>query len=220
MRRQDGFTLPEVLVAATVGIVILLGAFSLIETAAPLTYKTTDTVDATQRGRAALDQMTGQLRSQVCMSATVPPVISADSNEIIFYANTGDENAVPDKRRLAFINGNTIVEQTWKGTGAPPNTTYSASSQRTLVANAQAISSPATPVFQYYGFNASNPAAPSVLLTAPVTGTNLTKIVKVAVNFVVRPDRAKTVSKRELTFQGSAYVRTADPSDPALGPKC
>jgi prepilin-type N-terminal cleavage/methylation domain-containing protein len=219
MRREDGFTLPEVLVAATIGVVVLLASFGLIDTAAPLALKVQDTVDATQRGRLALDQMTSELRSQVCIAANTAPIISADADEVIFYANTGDENAFPEKRRLAFT-GTSIVEETWKGTNAA-GTTFAASTSRTLVVNAQRMTSPATSVFRYYGFTSTAPVSPTLALTAvPLSAADRNKVVKVSVSFVVRPDRAKAASKRELSFQGSSFTRTSNPLTPAKGVNC
>lgn len=219
MRREDGFTLPEVLVAATIGVVVLLAAFGLIDTAAPLTLKVQDTVDATQRGRQGLDQMTTELRSQDCIAAGTAPIISADADGVLFYASTGDENAFPEKRRLAFT-GNSITEETWKATNAA-GTTFAASTLRTLVANAQRMTSPATSVFRYYGFTSTAPVSPTQALTSlPLSATDRTKVVQVAVSFVVRPDRATTTSKRELTFQGSSFVRTANPLTPSKGVNC
>lgn len=219
MRRQDGFSLPEVIVAMTVGMVVLLSAFALIDSAGPLTLKTQDTVDATQRGRLALDTMTSELRSQICIGTTAP-VISADADGILFYANTGDEAAFPEKRRLYF-SGTSIQEQVWKGTNAA-GTTFSATPiNRTLVSNAQRMTSPATDVFRYYAFTTTKPYAPTVPLTTfPLSATNLPKVVKVSLSFIVRPDRATGTSKRELTFQGSSYTRTSNPLDPTKGANC
>jgi prepilin-type N-terminal cleavage/methylation domain-containing protein len=219
MRRQDGFSLPEVIVAMTVGMVVLLSAFALIDTAGPLTLKMQDTVDATQRGRLALDTMTSELRSQTCIGTTAP-VISADADGILFYAYTGDEAAYPEKRRLFYSNG-TIQEQVWKGTNAAGTTFSSTPITRTLVSNAQKMTSPATNVFRYYGFTSTKPYQPTVALTTfPLSATDLGKVVKVSISFIVRPDRATTTSKRELTFQGSSYTRTSNPLDPTKGPNC
>jgi len=219
MRREAGFTLPEVLVAATVGMVVLLAGFGLIDTAGPLTLKTQDTVDATQRGRAALDEMTSRLRSQTCLNATTPPIVSAGDDEVVFYLYSGDENAFPEKRRLAFTS-NSIVEETWKATNAA-GTAFAASTTRTLVKNAQQLTSPATKVFRYYGFTSTTPVSPTAALTStPLSATDRGKVVKVSVSFIVRPDRATTTSKRELTFQGAAFTRTANPLESTKGPNC
>ncbi len=157
MSRQDGFSLPEVIVAMTVGMIVLLSAFALIDSAGPLTLKTQDTVDATQRGRLGLDQITSELRSQTCIGTTAP-VISADADGILFYAYTGDEAAFPEKRRLYF-SGNSIQEQVWKGTNAAGTTFSSTPINRTLISNAARLTSPATDVFRYYGFTQVKPYA-------------------------------------------------------------
>jgi hypothetical protein len=203
-----------------VGVVVLLAAMGLIDTAGPLTMKVQDTVDSTQRGRLALDTMTSELRSQVCVNTSTVPMISADADEVIFYANTGDENAFPEKRRLAYVNGQ-IVEEVWKGTNAAGTAFSATSSLRTLVANAQKMTSPATNVFRYYGFTTSGATTPTLALTTlPLSAIDLGKVVKIGISFVVRPDRAKTTSKREMVFQGSTFTRTANPLDPSKGANC
>ena len=84
VRSQEGFTLTELLIAMTAGMVILLAGFGLLETVLKRTGETQLRVEATQRGRQALDVMTRQLRSQVCLNATTPAVAAATANSVTF----------------------------------------------------------------------------------------------------------------------------------------
>jgi type II secretion system protein J len=66
-RSEDGFTLVELLVALLIGTVVLMGAFTVLDSTASVTGTVARRVDSLQRGRTALDLMTRDLRSQVCV---------------------------------------------------------------------------------------------------------------------------------------------------------
>jgi hypothetical protein len=95
-------------------------------------------VDGVQRGRVAMDLMTRQLRSQVCLGPSAPAsrsVIAGSATSVTFYAELGDPsnlgasagpNATPTPRRVekrsltletagAYAPG-TLVERRWVGT--------------------------------------------------------------------------------------------------------
>ena len=63
---QDGFTLPELLVTLAIALIVSLATFSLIDIVMSRSGEIGARVDTTQRGRTAMDQITRQLRSQVC----------------------------------------------------------------------------------------------------------------------------------------------------------
>ena len=102
LRNQDGFTMVEVITAMVVGLVVLAAAFDLVSRATALTTTTQDRVDASQRGRFALENIVSELRSGVCVTPdagkTRPPVVYGDANRVEFYANTGSDSSVPTRR--------------------------------------------------------------------------------------------------------------------------
>ena len=79
---------------------------------------------------------------------------------------------------------------------------------------------PATSLFSYWGFDANLPASVNQPIAVPVSPTDSQKVVQVDISFVSQPSKAKGSSKRDSTFQQSVFFRTADPTDPAKGPKC
>ena len=98
LRSQDGFTLPELLTAMAMGTIILLGAFGLLDTAMRRTSETQLKVEATQRGRQALDLVTRQLRSQVCLDTATPAVLEATPTSVTFYADLSNGSGAVDTR--------------------------------------------------------------------------------------------------------------------------
>jgi len=84
LRDERGVTLPEVLVSVTIAVIISLATFALIETVMRRAGDISARVDSTQRGRSAMDFITRQLRSQVCVQATAP----AMADDRAFYAIT------------------------------------------------------------------------------------------------------------------------------------
>ena len=92
LRREDGHTLPELLTALGMATVILLATFALLDHVMKRTAETQARVEATQRGRQAMDTMSRALRSSVCLSGTVPAVSQAD-------ASTTDVLHGPRRRR-------------------------------------------------------------------------------------------------------------------------
>jgi Tfp pilus assembly protein PilW len=224
-RDESGQTLIELVVGMVIALVVLGAAYTILFAATPLAAHTQDRVDAFQRGRLAMDVIASELRSQVCLPGAVPAIIPTASidNEIWFYSNTGDDTEAPQRRRI-YLTGNAIKEDLWKGTfnlatggvDFPVNPT----STRTLVSPVALVTSPATPLFSYWGFDANLPAAVNQPISTPVTAVNAQKVVQVDVSFVARPTGATAANRRDTTFQQSVFFRTADPTDPAKGPKC
>ncbi len=219
LRDERGFTLPELLVGMTVGLLVILGAFTLLDRSTQLSKRTYQRVDATQRGRLALDLMMRELRSQVCISATVPALAAASDLSVTFYVNLGGPDAVPEKHELALESGN-IVLRRWVGSGTPPNMTWpgTATSTRTLLENVQQVSG--VPVFRYYTWGAGTPTLPDSLITTPLTTPNLAKPVKIGVAFRALPAADFNNTQGSATLQDSVFVRSSDPTDITGGPRC
>ena len=66
-KNQAGFALTELVVAMTVGLIVLMAAFLLLDRAHSASNEISDRQDAVQRGRQAMENLTRQIRSQVCL---------------------------------------------------------------------------------------------------------------------------------------------------------
>lgn len=227
LRSQDGFTLPEMLTAISIALIVSLAAFSLIEVVMRRAGDVAGRVEASQKGRAAMDFMTRQLRSQVCLSSTVPPMVSATPDSVTFYTDLSDPAAgtVPEKHTLTYDPvKRTIVERAYAGTGAAPAITYPATPSRVkLLAENVVRDRPAgapadTPVFRYHAFDLSTPPRPQLALATPLNATDLARVARMEITFRKLPPSEQT--RGSIVLYDEVYVRAADPNDPAPTPTC
>jgi hypothetical protein len=213
----------ELVVAMALGMGILLIAFHLLDRSLGLTREVSDRVDAVQRGRLAMDTMTRQLRSEVCLGANAA-LVAASGDSVTFYSNLSTSGA-PEKDTFTFDEAaRTLTQTRLLGTGAAPATTFTTAPRvNTLLSNAARNGpSPAlNPVFTYYGFDTSNPPKAVLQLTPmPLTQLQREHTARIVVSFVSRPTQAKTTNKRAAVLTDEIFVRSADPNDPAPVPKC
>ena len=219
-RDERGFTLPELLVALPIGIIVLLATFFTLDSSVVLTGKVTQRVDRTQRSRNAMEDITRKLRSQVCPAAGTASLISADDYSVRFYSFLGTRPFVPDIREIAWdTNTNTIVERKWAGSGTAPNTTWAATpTTRTVLTDVKPTfvtgnSGPRGPIFKYYLGSSQTP------LTTPLSAANLAATSRIGLSFMTYAQSTNFSGPAE-TMQNDVFVRTADPNSSSTNPDC
>jgi len=236
---EDGFTLVELLVALFIGTLVLLATFNIFDAGQRAAFSHQNRSDAVQQGRNAMEQLTQELHSQVCLGQdpntglSIPAVISGDDNSITFYADMNADTGtgfVPQKRQIVFTPQGQVWEYTWYGSGTAPNTTYKINPDRSrmLLSNVQHVVSNGNPVpyLQYFGFTGTSPITPSLAFSTPLsTGANgdAAHVVQIGVNFAVPVKgvgNSPPVGAQTVPFQSYTYVRTADPNDPTHSPEC
>jgi len=218
-RESGGFTLIELMVAATVGVIVLLVAFALLD-ASSQSYNRLDTrLDGTQRARRAMDWFERTVRSQACPDQTTPSLMEATNNSVTLWVDFGGTTFSPLQHKLELTNGKLIDS---KLTGTYPNQVVSAA--QTLATNIGQDGS--TPIFRYYAFQPGVSGAPTLptLQLLPqangmLSGGDLKKVVRVSIAFAALPTRYASSTQLTTVLQNDIDVRTADPSDPT-GPKC
>jgi type II secretory pathway component PulJ len=225
---QSGFTLTELLTAISIGIVLLIAAFTLLDRASSASQEIIDRQDAVQRGRQAMELIVRQLRSQVCLGDEEEPITWATGNQVTFYADLSDGSKNIQRRTIFYDAANkNLVEQIYPGAGEYPLLTFSntPSEERLLARRVEPIRDGGVPrdFFRYYGFKLGG--APGELEQLKNGGNDLTSdqkasTVLVKVGFVVLPDRERPRDRDALTMESDIYVRIADPSRPAEGPAC
>jgi Tfp pilus assembly protein PilV len=224
LRSQEGFTLPELLVTMTLSMVTLLAAFALLDTVMKRTSDTQLRVEATQRGRQALDVMTRQLRSQVCLpnAITAPAVVSATPTSVTFYTDLTTGNGGPqtriEKRTLAYdATTRRMIESIVRPGGSATAISHTgAPSTRELLANVRPVDG--VSMFRYYAFTTTTPPTPTLELVNP-GAADLGRIARIELAFTMTGGSgAKGAHSIELHDQ--VYVRAADPNDPAPYPTC
>jgi prepilin-type N-terminal cleavage/methylation domain-containing protein len=248
LREERGMTLPELLIAMVIGMIVATAAFGLIEFTMKRAGDTGARVEATQRGRAALDFITRQLRSQVCTLATPNPagmnddraIYAATPTSVTFFSDLGDESyrtgntpKPPEMRQISFENGR-LYERRWTGTStgndANPSYTFAGypstpTQVRLLADNITALdANNGQPViFRYFLYtDSADPTDPPVLteLPSPASATvaQLTTIARIDIKFQATRVRGKSTDRGRIQLQDSVYSRLADPNN-VMNPK-
>lgn len=225
---QRGFTLVELLMSLTIGMGVLLAAYTLSTAVLHAQTRISDRSEAVARGRNALEQISQQLRSQVCLGPGQPALSYADSTHVTFYADLASTTFIPQKRDLLF-SGGAIVQRDYAGSvatsGTDPYTFGSTPVRtRTIVDRLVLLRDRAgvdIPFFTYYSFDGGDPVRPANLLTVPLSATDLAKVVLIRVSFGALASRGgSSVSLSPEPFTANVFVRTADPTDPDHSPLC
>lgn len=218
LRSQAGFSLIELLVAMIIGMATILAAFTLIDTTTTHSARITARTDASQRGRLALDAMTRQLRSQVCVNG-VAPILAATPSQITFTTDLTGTGA-SDLRTLTFdpatrrLNQNVTLSN---GLPEPGRLFTGATTTTTLLADV--VADPTQPVFTYWADKPGTGGSQLLPLTTnPMPIADLKRIARIDIAFVARPSGATTSTASSSTLEDSITVRAIDATnaDPTI----
>ena len=77
LREETGATLIEVLTAVTIGTIVFAAILTMLESTVRHNTGVLSRTDAMQRGRLAMDMITQELRSQVCLNNLDNPAVVA-----------------------------------------------------------------------------------------------------------------------------------------------
>ena len=222
-RSQRGFTLVELLIAISVGSVVMLATFSMLDGSVVLTGKTQKRVDATQRGRLAMEVITRSLRSQVCLNSTTPSFVvgggtGSDNYRVNFWAFTGTGAYTPERHEIAWDNNtNSITDRAYNQAGTLLRT-------RTLLTRVVPPPPPASnkPIFKYYAYPTTAGATALTQLAVPLQASDAARIAKVEISFMAQPDlnnvAPSTPPPESQVFTDQVFSRTANPND-SKGPQ-
>ena len=211
---QAGYTLTELIAAMVIGSIVVFAALSLVDRSFVATNVVADRVDAAQRGRIAMDDVTRQIGSQVCFSGTLP-LISGSPTAITFVTDLSDGSSSPARHTLSFVaNGGTynLVETDntmTSANGATPVVWSSAATTKTLLTGIAQDGS--TPFFQFFGYDAAAPSK-SATLNSTLTPDDLDNVTQIGVSFSVKPAHASTTDSRGSTLSERVAVPVADPN--------
>lgn len=225
MTGEGGHTLVELMVAMVVGVVVLLGAYAILDLSGRLGSRNADRVETVSRGRDSMYRITQQLASQICLGSAVPALTAAQDDQVEFFASIAPpspDRLTVQRRRLTYRPASRdMLEEVWVATTTGsnlPNPTRPGDFVATPVTRVLAkgiAPTGATPVFQYYGFDAA-PVVPDLRFVPPVSTADRARTVRIEVNFTA----LGTQSRNNTEFHNQIYVRTADPTDPERSPKC
>jgi prepilin-type N-terminal cleavage/methylation domain-containing protein len=226
LRREDGFSMVELLVVLIISGIVLAGVASLMQVVMRQSTGTVLRTEATQRGRLALDQITQQLRSQVCIDVDTATekvsLVAASPNSVTFYTDLSDGSKQPVKRTVTYNpTAKTITQITYPATsalGVVPTTFNATGTSRTLLDNVEA---PSTGMFTYvaYAFAGDPRPLDRTLPNAALDATQLGDTAQINLVMQVRPPRSKD-PKLFTQLEDSVHLRTADPNQNNPDPDC
>jgi prepilin-type N-terminal cleavage/methylation domain-containing protein len=229
---QRGFTLTELVVGMALGMIILLAAFTVIDRSFLGNKAIADREDALQRGRNALELITRQLRSQVCVqqSPALMPITNGADTTMTFFTYLGDPTAAtsaqrdpttnqpfPEQHKITYAS-NKITESDAKVTSISPLVVASPYKTTTLATN---VILPNGKLFQYYAAGTGSSSVSSTPLTTTLSAADEANVVEMAVAFKVLPTGiavTDTGNKQATTFQDYVFWRAIDPEDPTGQP--
>lgn len=198
LRRQEGFTLVELLAAMAAGIVVVGGLVTVLSVTLQQTTATFTRVDATQHARIALTHIEDELHS-ACLVNDVTPIQGgaqgsqdSNANSLVFVSQFGTAaSPTPVEHRITYSpTNNTLTEYNYAVTGGnsdPTKWVFASTPTNTsgtlLLSNVSQITLPTTPtptpvpVFQYFAYEPytdQNGNAAMMLMdgSAPVPGTS------------------------------------------------
>lgn len=229
LREESGMTLVELVVGLSIGLVVTFASLAVLGRATTASHEIADRQEAVQRGRLAMEMITRQLRSQVCLGDEAEPITYGDASTVSFYGDLSDGSQNVARRTLTFVPpaGQTpgrIVEDVRFGVGSYPDLTFPSTpdSSRPLLSGAARARSGGqdVPVFSYYAFQPGSPTGDLQQLPVPLTADDASRTIMVHVAFTTLPDRRRPRDADALTLQDNIYVRIADPTRPLEGLRC
>jgi hypothetical protein len=231
-RAQEGFTLMEVLVAATIGFVVLSAALGLLESTLRLDNGVMAKTDAQQRGRLAMDRITQELRSQVCLNLTTPAIVPVKStaDSVTFYSDFGEDVKAPPMLRTITFDNTTgeISESDVLGKGAPggPFTFTDPPTNQIIVQGATRVTESdgtVRPFLKYFAYETKNGVlgttqelAPPLAAAGPAAAA---RVARIEISFTARPTGAKD-NTHATDIKDEISVRHADPNLTVPDPQC
>lgn len=216
---ERGFTLVELLIGMTIGTIVMLAAFGLVDAGTSASKRVTDRVEATQIGRSAMEEVMQDLRSAVCVwqggtTYLKPFADVSNATQVTFYrqlygapsggTDPGKTGTVAPQKVILAVTGGRLVETVYNpagvgplGTPTPAAWTWpTVSATHVLASNVLPVSAGAD-YFTYYAYatGAGAPSAAPPALTlggGNVAAADLPRIVKVRAQFLFGPLRGTT----------------------------
>ena len=221
LRGETGFTVIELIVALTVGVGVLFALLGLLDTSTRLSASTVDRVETSSRARLAMDLLTRQVRSQLCLGTDVPALTNATPTSMTFYGSIAPEASplIVQRRTLTYdAPAERLVETVWTGAGTRPNVTFDTAPQSSVIADG-IVPDGSAPIFEYYRFQVpagGGTARPQLITTTPLVADDLARTIQIGFSFVAVGRRSTT----RVDVDSKVYVRTSNPTNPDNSPLC
>jgi prepilin-type N-terminal cleavage/methylation domain-containing protein len=224
LRDEHGFTLIELLVAMVIGLIVSLGAFSLLEFTTSDVSRVTARAHVDQTGRIALQKIMLQLHS-ACVAVTINPIMPKSTDKAIkFISETSPLNSKSEPisslstvhlHEIAYNKAEgTLTEKSWLSTGTPPAYSFTEAEakkefteHRLLTGVTQSVNETTKkeiPIFQYYRYYVSGDTkiklGEAKLGELDPTALSNTEMEKEEVKEKVKVTEAEKVAKVTMSF--------------------
>jgi Tfp pilus assembly protein PilW len=221
-RDEGGFTLVELLVTISIGMVVMFAILGLLDMTVRSSASSIGRTQAVREGRGAMDRVGQDLRLASCPD-TGPAVLSATNDSVSYYVSRPQS----DYRLEPVVERHTLTYDAAKGTitltvapnqgnAVPPNW---GATTRTTVLGTGLSREGTTPVFQYRAYTSAD-APDTSPVAAPVTdAATRSTIAQVQVTFTAL-GAYPNADKGSSRFQSTIVLRTDDPSDEDNTPEC
>lgn len=224
IKDERGTTLVELMVGLAAGMIVLAALSMVLITTMRGTARVSARVDATQRARVVLTQITEQLHS-ACLKPEIAPILSDSTGTRLSFVRptSGTVAAVaptPQKSVVSFANG-TLTERNYDyvaGTLPWEFNEAKASSEQQLLTKVAPLTT-AGPIFTYYKFLEG---APKEVESALIKTESLS-IVEVRVALNATPMTTPVADQgADTSIENSAVLRLTPPPFPqtSTAPPC
>ena len=190
------------MVAMTLMSVVVAAAFQIVSSMQRAAVTTTNRFTAEGEAQTIADRITKDLRAAVTTSATGAAFVSADVNDVTFYANLADPNGPTELHAYLTQQAGTNVYLFHEDAippdtgGSPGNYTYTGAASTRI--DGQYIDT-SQPMFSY--FDSSGAPIPT-----PVASTKLASIDSVQINLRVRVTPISPV----VVMSATVHIRNTD----------
>lgn len=208
VRNDSGYTIVELMVALSAGLIVLFAVTSFIMIALRHSSQVNARVDANQRARVALFQVMDELHS-ACIAPQVAPVrAGSDGTSLSFIHQRGSAVAPIPVLSTLELNEGTLLESIYTSTGgSAPSWNFAASPSSTRELSTDiSPTAPSTGIFSYYDYSGGQ-VSPTPLPT-PLSAFDAAHTVQVGVAFTAAPSSTPVVDANGPTsVQDTALLR-------------
>jgi hypothetical protein len=208
-RSESGYSLIELLVAASTGIIVLSGLFAMFNLSAKESARTTQRADANGRAKPVMQQLMTDLHSACTGPRFAPVVAGSTGTELRFQSASGGGVAPTPQKHVVTLDDGTLTEAVYNATGgANPSWIYSStpSSTRSLLAGVREPGGSEGPTFSYWA--ATGGVIDSTPLLVPLSATDAARAVQVRVAMEVEPSSSPINDENtSVTVKDAAVFR-------------
>jgi prepilin-type N-terminal cleavage/methylation domain-containing protein len=194
-RPEAGFTLVELLVALAAGLLVMLGATTILIVMMHQTQRTFTRIDATRQARTAFGAIENELHS-ACVNGS-PPIegvaadgttVESDNNNLVFLSYFGNAaNPSPVWHQLSYSAAQgTLTDTSYNATYTPSQTGNDWTRGPLISANRLLSNLPqqptTPPVFQYFAYQQVGTDSSGNAYYAIADGTNVSPLTGVLLN--------------------------------------